>query len=97
MTKSDLIALLAEKTDRPIATAEAIVYEVFASMSETLIAGGRIEIRGFGSFELREYEGRNGRNPKTGTEVTVAAKKRPFFKVGKQLKERIQNSGSDKL
>jgi integration host factor subunit beta len=68
--------------------------EIFGSMADTLIAGDRIEIRGFGSFESREYDGRTGRNPMTGVEVAVAAKIRPFFKVGKDLKERIMESGS---
>jgi integration host factor subunit beta len=89
MTRSDLINLLAIRKNISIQTGEAIVSEIFASMSETLIAGKRIEIRGFGSFEIREYEGYSGRNPKTGVEVTVAPKKSPFFKVGKELKERI--------
>ncbi len=67
--------------------------EIFGSMAETLIAGGRIEIRGFGSFDVREYEGYTARNPKTGAEVTVKPKKSPFFKCGKELKERIMESG----
>ncbi len=91
MTRSDMIELLAERKGISITTAEAVVLEIFGSMADTLIAGNRIEIRGFGSFEIREYEGRSGRNPKTGSEVTVAAKKRPFFKVGKELKELIAN------
>ena len=62
-------------------------------MADTLVAGDRIEIRGFGSFEIREYEGYSGRNPKTGLEVSVGPKKTPFFKVGKELKERIMAGG----
>ena len=89
MTKSDLIGKLAEEKNISNAVAEAIVLEIFASMTETLIAGGRIEIRGFGSIENRDYDGYSGRNPKTGLEVTVKPKKLPFFKVGKELKERI--------
>lgn len=89
MNRSDLIEKLAEEKNISNSVAEAIVLEVFCSMSETLIAGGRIEIRGFGSFENREYAGYAGRNPKTGLEVTVKPKKLPFFKVGKELKERI--------
>jgi integration host factor subunit beta len=89
MTKSELIELLAEKKNISASTAEEIIHEIFASMAETLINGDRIEIRGFGSFEIREYEGYSGRNPKTGIEVTVAPKKSPFFKVGKELRERI--------
>ena len=89
MTKSDLIEQLARNNCKSIRAAEAVVHEIFDSMTDTLIAGGRIEIRGFGSFEIREYEGYSGRNPKTGLEVSVNPKKLPFFKVGKELKERI--------
>jgi integration host factor subunit beta len=94
MTKSDLIEKFAAEADISIVTADAVVNEMFASMSETLIAGNRIEIRGFGSFEIREYAGYSGRNPKTGIEVSVQPKKTPFFKVGKELKERIAKSVS---
>jgi len=93
MTRSDLIDQLAMKTEINIATAEAIVMQIFGSMTDTLVTGNRIEIRGFGSFEIREYDGYSGRNPKTGLEVNVASKKKPFFKVGKDLKERIMDSG----
>jgi len=94
MTRSDLIAQLSEKKSLSTAVAERIIQEIFASMTETLIAGDRIEMRGFGSFEIRSYDGRTGRNPKTGTLVTVKPKKSPFFKVGKELKERILVSGT---
>jgi integration host factor subunit beta len=77
------------KADISLITAEEIVAEIFGGMVETLIADGRIEIRGFGSFENRVYDSRTGRNPKTGSEVIVSSKKRPFFKVGKDIKERI--------
>ncbi len=92
MTRSDLIDRLAIEKDISIAAAEAIILEIFGSLSDTLIAGDRIELRGFGSFEIREYEGYTGRNPRTGMEVPVASKKTPFFKVGKELKERILSS-----
>ena len=95
MTRSDLIEVLAERKSISVTTAEAIVHEVFGSMTDTLIAGDRIEIRGFGSFEIREYEGYSGRNPKTGLEVTVKPKKLPFFKVGKDIKERIMGINND--
>lgn len=93
MTRSDLIELLAERKGLNLDTAEAIIHEVFGSMAATLIAGNRIEIRGFGTFEIRSYDGHTGRNPKTGLEVVVKPKKLPFFKVGKELKERILESG----
>jgi integration host factor subunit beta len=91
--RSDLFEKFAVEKNINYDVAEKIVTEIFKSMSESLISGNRIEIRGFGSFELREYDGRTGRNPKTGVEVTVSPKKLPFFKTGKDLKERIQASG----
>ncbi len=69
MTRSDLIERLALGNSLSITTAEAIVHDVFGCMADTLISGNRIEIRGFGSFEIREYDGRTGRNPKTGLQV----------------------------
>ena len=93
MTRSDLIELLALRKYINITTAEAVIHEIFADMTDALVTGNRIEVRGFGTFEIREYNGHVGRNPKSGKEVTVTAKKRPFFKVGKELKERILNSG----
>ena len=61
-------------------------------MADTLISGNRIEIRGFGSFEVRDYDGYTARNPRTGVQVEVKPKKLPFFKTGKDLKERILQS-----
>lgn len=58
-------------------------------MTDTLVSSNRIEIRGFGSFEIREYDGYTARNPKTGEQIEVKPKKLPFFKTGKDLKERI--------
>lgn len=89
MTRSELIDQLAAKMDIDKRTAEKVVVIIFDSMFETLVADGRIEIRGFGSFVNREYDGYTGRNPKTGVKTVVKPKKSPFFKVGKELKERI--------
>jgi len=69
--------------------AETIVNTVFQSMAESLRRGERIEIRGFGSFTIKHRQGREGRNPKTGRLVTVPPKRVPFFKVGKELKLRV--------
>jgi integration host factor subunit beta len=69
--------------------AEEIVNIVLDTMSETLVEGGRIEIRGFGSLVVKDYKAYIGRNPKTGEEIEVKPKKLPFFKVGKELRERI--------
>jgi integration host factor subunit beta len=87
MNKSDLIHVVAEKANISEKKAETIVNTLFESMSETLAAGGRIEIRGFGSFTVKEYAGYEGRNPRSGLPVNVKPKKLPFFKVGKELKE----------
>jgi integration host factor subunit beta len=92
MTKLELIFDLATKADINSYTAEAIVCELFGTMADALVAGDGIEIRGFGSFTIRENVGRVARNPKTGAEVKVLPKKRPFFKAGKELKEQLLNS-----
>ena len=92
MTKSELIEVLAEKLKLPKGKAESLVELVFQSMEESLRRGERIEIRGFGSFEIREYKAYEGRNPRTGEPVAVRPKRLPFFKVGKELKERINEA-----
>jgi len=74
--------------------AEVIVNAVFEAMTEALCAGERIEIRGFGSFVVKQRRAREGRNPKTGDIVAVAAKRVPFFKVGKELKQRVDKEES---
>lgn len=93
MNKSDLIVEVASRANLGLSVADKIVNEIFDSMADTLVAGNRIEIRGFGSFVVKGYEGYTGRNPKTGLDVMVAPKKLPFFKVGKELKERILAGG----
>ena len=92
MTKSDLIDVLCETQKIPKGRAELLVQVVFESMEAALKRGERIEIRGFGSFELRSYRPYEGRNPRTGVRVSVQPKRLPFFKVGKELKERV-NAG----
>lgn len=89
MNKSGLIEVLASRANISLNAADKVVNEIFDTMADTLIAGNRIEIRGFGSFVVKDYEGYVGRNPRTGIETTVAPKKLPFFKVGKELKERV--------
>ena len=91
MTKSELIETVADKLKLPKGKAELIVNCVFDSMEASLKRGERIEIRGFGSFEIRDYKPYEGRNPRTGAKVNVKAKRLPFFKVGKELKERVNN------
>ena len=94
MTKSELIEAVANKLKLPKGKAELIVNCVFDSMEVALKTGERIEIRGFGSFEIRHYKAYKGRNPRTGAEVDVRPKRLPFFKVGKELKERV-NAGAE--
>ena len=91
MNKSELMEKLAEKSGINIMQAEDVVNLVYRKMKDTLVGGGRIEIRGFGSFVVKEYDSYQGRNPKTGEKIPVPVKKLPFFKVGKELKERIDN------
>jgi len=93
MTKSELINSVAERL--PYLTrkdAEIIVNTIFDSMVDALVSGDRIEIRGFGSFKVKQRGNREGRNPKTGAAVQIPSKRMPFFKIGKELYERINQS-----
>jgi integration host factor subunit beta len=92
MTKSELIDAMAARADLTKARAELVVNCVFDAMTEALQRGEGIEIRGFGSFTVRPYKAYSGRNPRTGEPVPVPAKRLPFFKVGKELKELVNNS-----
>ena len=89
MNKSQLIESLAKEERLPLRKAEEVVYTVFGEMVTALIRGERVEIRGLGSFKVKKYDGYKGRNPKTGEMIKVDSKKLPFFKVGKELKERV--------
>jgi integration host factor subunit beta len=91
MNKSELVESLAEAKSLTYKKSEEIVNIIFDSMTETLIDGGRIEIRGFGSFVVKDYKAYMGRNPKTGEVIEVKPKKLPFFKVGKELRERVDS------
>ena len=93
MTKSGLIEAIAERTPHiSKKDTEIVVNTIFDSMAQALSQGERIEIRGFGSFQVKRREAREGRNPKTGEPVHISAKRTPFFKVGKELKERIDTA-----
>ena len=93
MTRSELIAAISTNFPRLTeANAEASVHLILAAMILSLGTGGRIEIRGFGSFGLNYRPPRQGRNPKTGAAVSVAAKYVPHFKAGKELRERVDQS-----
>ena len=92
MNKAELIQELVSEGHVTQKVAKIVVDTIFEEMKQALVKGKRIEIRGFGSFSMRSYDGYEGRNPKTGELVKVAPKRLPFFKVGKELRDRI-NSG----
>lgn len=89
MTKADLVDEVAGKVDLTKKEAEGIVNSVFDSIVQSLQAGEKIELRGFGSFRIRSRKPRIGRNPKTGDKVEVPSKQIPYFKPGKELKDLI--------
>ena len=93
MTKSELIEQLTTDNDAlSKRESELIVNSIFDSIGNALVDGDRVEIRGFGSFTVREREAREARNPKSGDIVQISAKKTPFFKTGKELRERVNVS-----
>jgi integration host factor subunit beta len=89
MTKAELVEDVARATELTKRDAELLVEIALGSIVEALRRGEKVELRGFGSFRVREREARRGRNPKTGAEVKIAAKHIPYFKAGKELKEII--------
>jgi len=89
MNKSDLIEALSKDTGLKTGKAKEIVKTVFNTMANALAKGDRVEIRGFGSFKVKDYDGYTGHNPKTGEPIKVKAKKLPFFKCSRELKERV--------
>ncbi len=101
MTKSELIQMLAERNPHLyMRDVEKIVDTIFEEITAALVRGDRVELRGFGAFSVKEREARIGRNPRTGTSVSVDAKRLPFFKTGKALRERLNGqtvSGDDEF
>ncbi|HPO40850.1 MAG TPA: HU family DNA-binding protein [Bacteroidales bacterium] len=89
MNKSDLIAALAAKENFFEKNAKDVINLIFDGFTNALKNGDRIEIRGFGSFSVRNYESYRGRNPKTGKKIEVSEKRLPYFKVGRELKKRV--------
>jgi integration host factor subunit beta len=89
MNKLELIQALRDATDISKPEAAAVVDKFFNGMADALAKGDRVEIRGLCSFFVKEYPGYTGRNPKTGERVKIKSKKLPFFKAGKELKERV--------
>ena len=94
MTKSELIMRLAERNPHLFhRDVERIVTTVFDEITEALARGDRVELRGFGAFSVKQRDARTGRNPRTGESVSVIEKIVPFFKTGKQLRERLNTDG----
>ena len=91
MTKSDLIIRIAEARDLTKKEAAIIVDTIFECITESLASGDKVELRGFGSFKVKKRRSREGRNPKTGDRVSVDAKRVPYFKAGKELRERVNS------
>ncbi len=90
MTRSELIQILAEKNPHLyLRDVETLVDTVFDDITEALVRGDRVELRGFGAFSVKERVARTGRNPRTGESVSVDAKRLPFFKTGKGLREKL--------
>lgn len=95
MNKSELVQKVAERVNLPRKKAEEVVELIFDSMSQALIKGDRVEIRGLGSFTVKNYEAYKGRNPRTGESIQVKPKRLPFFKAGKELKRRVDQEDTE--
>ena len=89
MNKTELIAIVAEKANISKKDASAAVDAIVGAITDTLVAGDKVQIAGLGSFEVRERAARMGRNPQTGAAIKIAASKAPVFKVGKALKDAV--------
>ena len=87
MNKSELVKALADQANISLDEATLVVNTFVDSMKDSVLEGGRVEIRGFGSFKVKEYGSYAGRNPRTGEKVAVEPKRLPFFRAGKELKE----------
>jgi integration host factor subunit beta len=96
MVKSELIERLADRAGITLFKAEELVDLFFNSMSQTLCKGGRVEIRGFGAFSVKEYKSYVGRNPKTGAEVHVPSKRLPVWRTGTELRQRVDSGFTGK-
>ena len=91
MNKSELVKALADQANISLDEATLVVNTFVDSMKDSLLDGGRVEIRGFGSFKVKEYGSYAGRNPRTGEKVAVEPKRLPFFRAGKELKEYLNS------
>jgi DNA-binding protein HU-beta len=89
VNKNELIGALSEKTKMPKKEAEKVLNAFVDSVSEALVKGEKIQLIGFGTFDVKKREARTARNPRTGDEITIAASKTPYFKAGKALKDKV--------
>ena len=94
MTKADLIEEVSNAINVTRKDSEAVIETIFESIIDSLCNGDKVEIRGFGSFRIRQRESRTGRNPKTGEKVEVPARKIPYFKPSKDLKDNLNPAGA---
>ena len=94
MVRSELVTILSARADVIQTQAEEVVEFFFAEIVKAMTTEGRVEVRGFGSFSVRKYRSYEGRNPKTGKVISVAQKKLPFFKVGLELRQRVDGLGT---
>lgn len=95
MNKSELIKSLADELDMSTRQSASVLTTIINSITDVLVRGENVEIRGFGSFVIRHYDSFEGRNPKTHAKVQVESKKLPFFKVGKDLREKVSHARKD--
>ena len=93
MNRSELVDAVAAQGNLGRKEAEVVVNTIFDCLFDAIVEGDRVEIRGFGSFSNRIYDGYTGRNPRTGDPVEVSPKSLPFFKVGKDLRDRVNDDG----
>ena len=93
MTKAELVEKVADQINLTKKQTEIVVNTLFQSITDSLGEGDKVELRGFGSFRVRQRDARVGRNPKSGEKVEVPAKKIPFFKAGKELRELVDEKG----
>jgi integration host factor subunit beta len=95
MLKSDLVNILVSKKGITQKQAEATIETIFGAMKDALVRGENIEIRGLGAFHVKHYDAYQGRNPKTGEPIAVKAKRGLLFRMGKELKDRVNKPGPD--
>lgn len=94
MKKSDLVDMVAQKNKLPKATTQQVLEDIFDAISDALSRSEKIDLRGFGTFSVRDSAARTGRNPQTGDSIQIPARRVPGFKAGKELKDRCNDAAS---